>query len=241
MNLTSFFSNPDAIKMFNRVINSTSKTLSCGPGSQCEQNNNINNLEQKYIAAQNNLKTAPEQLFESERNYYLYSKGQSGYNQYINDKYTKEANSVVETLLSNFNSNILKITQMNDTLKSLTVNYNNELELNKDYYKKNERLRDKIQDNTTDIVTNDRKTHYEKENYDTLLGWNKFWFWIYVIAFIAFAYVIFSKSSFSLVMKLLFLAFFIIYPFVINHIVFFIIRMIAKLLTYIPKNVYLTL
>lgn len=240
MNFSSFFSSPDAIKTFNKVINSTSQQLLCGPGSQCAKDKESSNLEKKYRDSQNNMNTASQQLFDSEKNYYLYSKGQAGYNQFLNEKYTSEANKVVKDLTNNFNIEVHKVMQMNNTLKSLAVNYENEKELNQDYSKKNERLRDKIVDHDSDIITNDRKTHYEKENYDRLVGWNKFWFWIYIIFLLIFAVSLFVNASrFSLIQKLLILGFFAIYPFVINPIVFFIIRVIANLLTYIPKNAYL--
>jgi hypothetical protein len=128
MNFSSFFSSPDAMKTFNKVINSTSKELLCGPGSQCAIDKESNNLEQKYIESQNNVDTAPQQLLESEKNYYLYSQGQKGYNQFLNTKYTSEADTVVKDITDIFNLELQKVMQMNNTLKSLTVNYENEKE-----------------------------------------------------------------------------------------------------------------
>jgi len=242
MDISTFFSSPDAIKTFNQVIQSTSEDLLCGQGSQCAVDKESNNLEQKYIESQNNVNTASQQLLESEKNYYLYSQGQKGYNQFLNTKYTSESDTVVKDITDIFNLEVQKVMQMNNTLKSLTVNYENEKELNTDYNKKNERLRDKIEDHDSDIVTNDRKTHYEKEQYDALVGWNNLWFWIYIILLLTFAVAIFlGAPQFSLFMKIIIVILFAIYPFIINPIVFFIIRAIANLLTYIPKNAYLKL
>lgn len=177
---------------------------------------------------------------ESAKNYYVYTKGQVAYDQYIIDKLTNSANSDIVKKQAEFDENIKKVSRLNETLHSLIVNYTNESELYDNYVKTNGLVKQKIEEKGANIVTNDRKTYYEKDNYETLTAWYKVWFYVYVFLLVAFTLGMFlTQSAFSFKSKALILLGFILYPFIIDRILFFIMKLFAKIGSFIPKNVYL--
>lgn len=224
----------------NTLVQQASEAITCAPNSDCGIAKTANDLEQKYEASKINLRTAPVQLDESEKNYYVYTKGQSTYDQMQLEKVTKKANLETEKKQSDFDENIKKVSQMNDTLHSLIVNYTNEVELYDNYVKTNRLVKQKIEEKGSDIVTNDRKTYYENDNYDTLTAWYKVWWYIYIFLLVAFsAAMLLTPSAFSLKLKAIILLFFVAYPFIIDWVIFFVMKLCVKIGSYIPKNVYL--
>jgi len=229
----------ETTNQINQLLQQTSQSLLCGPGTECEKTRNSEDLQQKYLDSQTNLQTAPYQEKQAEKNYYTYTQGDSAYNDMIRARLVKEAENKTNDILINFNQNVKKATQLNDTLSSLTIDYEHILELYKNYVQENEILNNKIISFGTDLVTSDRKTYYEDQNYDILVSWYSIWRWIYFILLIVFAFGIFlSKSSYSIWAKLGLLGIFILFPYFINYLVFYLLKIVVNLQSLLPKNVY---
>ena len=61
----------------NALLKASTDALLCGP--ECQKVKMGETLKNKYLAAEENVKTAPYQLIEAKKNYYVYTKGQYEY------------------------------------------------------------------------------------------------------------------------------------------------------------------
>jgi Mn2+/Fe2+ NRAMP family transporter len=115
-------------------------------------------------------------------------------------------------------------------------------ELDSKYINENKKMGGIIRNTKTDIVTNDRKTFYEEQNNDYLAGWYKIIICIYIfLAIVFFASLFLLNIQISLLSKIIFVIFFLLYPFVITPIVLFILAKLTDLYNMLPTNVYKTL
>ena len=223
----------------NQLLSQANQSLLCGPGTECEKNKNNENLEKKYLDAKMNLLTAPKKYQDAEKNYYTQTLGVYGYNNVLETKLGDESTEEALKKITDFNENINEITKNNDMLEKLLKNHKYVEELYNDYIKKNEYLRTKVDSKTSDIVTNDRKTYYEIENYEILLKRHKLWVRIYYfILFLLTLYLLIEKNGLSSKIKILLILVFGLYPFLVDKIVFFIIKSIIHLYHLLPKNIY---
>ena len=226
----------------NELLAQSSQALVCGPGTECERTKKSEDLQQKYLAAQTNIQSAPYQEEAAEKEFYTYTQGDAAYNSMKTQRLQTEAEKKSNEIQSSFNENVNKAIELNDTLSSLTNNYQNVLELYNNYVEENGFLREKINYQKTDIITNDRKTYYEIQNYQILKSWYIIWRWIYFILLVVFGLGIFlTKSAYSFWAKLGLLALFGMYPYVIDYVVFYLLKAGASFISLLPKNVYTTL
>lgn len=58
----------------NQLLAQSSQALLCGPGTECERTQTSEDLQQKYLAAQTNVQTAPYQEQQAEKSFYTYRK-----------------------------------------------------------------------------------------------------------------------------------------------------------------------
>jgi hypothetical protein len=242
---TNYTFTKDQIENFNKLnelLQTSSESLTCGPGTECAKLKNTNELYQNYVEAQTNVKKAPYDLNHAEKEYYTYVEGPAAYNDILDKKINEKMNKMVETMNEEFHKNIKNAMRLNDTLKTSTINYSYVAELHKNYIRANNELKNKILSKDEDIVTNDRKTYYENQNYDVLLYWYKIWFGIYfALIFVFILGILLIKSSFPNWKKLGLLFLFIIYPFIIDPIILYIIHLLKSINSLLPKSVYTTL
>ena len=226
----------------NQLLAQSSQSLLCGPGTECDRTQKTENLQQKYLAAQTNIQSAPYQEEQAEKAYYTYTQGDAAYNAMKAKRLQETAEKKANEIQVSFNENSAKAIELNDTLSSLTKNYQHVTELYQTYVEENAILGQKIQSYRTDVVTSDRKTYYENQNYDIIKTWYSIWRWIYFILLIVFGVGIFlSKSGYSIWAKLGLFALFALYPYVIDYVVLYLLKAGANLGSIIPKNVYTTL
>ena len=81
-------------KDVNKLIAKANESVSCGVGSDCYRQKQIDKLHDIYNSKGVNKKTAPEQLDVARKNYYTYAFGQPGYiekeTQVLTDRVDKE-------------------------------------------------------------------------------------------------------------------------------------------------------
>ena len=232
----------DLTNQINQMLAQSQQSLMCGPGTECERAKKTENLQQKYLAAQTNILSASYQEQEAEKAFYTYTQGDAAYNAMQSKKLNEDAEKKANELHSRFNENSTTATELNDTLSSLTTNFQHVTELYQDYLKENAILREKIKAYGNDVVTSDRKTYYETQNYDILKTWYFIWRWIYFVLLIVFGVGIFlSKSGYSVWSKLVFFALFALYPYFIDYVVLYLLKAGANLISLMPRNVYTTL
>lgn len=226
----------------NQLLAQSSQALLCGPGTECERTQTSEDLQQKYLAAQTNVQTAPYQEQQAEKSFYTYTQGDAAYNSMKVKRLQSDAEKKSNEIQASFNENVNKAIELNDTLFSLTNNYQNVLELYYNYVEENAILKERIKYQKTDIVTNDRKTYYEIQNYEILKSWYVIWRWIYFILLIGFGIgILLTKSAYSIWAKLGLFALFALYPYFIDYVVFYLLKSGAGFISLLPKNIYTTL
>ena len=228
----------------NALLKASADSLLCGP--DCQKAKMEEELKNKYLAAGENVKTAPYQLIEAKKNYYVYTKGQYEYDIEEEAELHKNATSYANVLTAKFmdlsNSISTLITNYNIGLVSL----NNSATLYKDYKGKNLNMTQKLENNENGTITNNRKSYYENTKYNSLKSWHTTLIVIYYIIFVLFIIGLFinnkltiTNPAFKTNIGMIFI--FSIYPWLIQWILFGLMWLITTIRQYIPKNIYNTL
>uniref|UniRef100_A0A6C0BCD3 Uncharacterized protein n=1 Tax=viral metagenome TaxID=1070528 RepID=A0A6C0BCD3_9ZZZZ len=225
-----------ATSQINALLAQSKESLMCGPA--CQAQKNISGLEQTYVNAENNVKTAPEQLDEAKKNYYLALKGQSEYNKMILDDATKDADKLIKSLQEKFDEAGINTERQININDSLETNYHHMNDLYLQYSEENEKMDRTLKKVRDDIVTNDRKTYYEQQYIDSLESRYYWYRLLYIFLLLIIIGVVLFKYSGSWIKKLLIIICFILYPIFIVPIVIYLMKCIQYILGFFPKNVY---
>lgn len=228
------------LAQINTYIQNSEEQLRCGP--DCQALEATQTLKEKYEAAKTNLESAPGELQTAEKNYYTYIMGTSGYNDYITNKLTDQSNTVKKNIQSITNTLINEMKNLNDTYKTSYSSYTYLSKLDKKY---NDEI-DELEENmikgsitTGDVTTNDRKTYYEKQNYDALLEYYKISMWVFYILLIVFTIMLFvMNNTMGILKKIMFILFFLFFPFFSTGIALWMIRIFYNFMELFPSNVY---
>jgi len=228
-----------ATAQVNSLIAQSNEQLICGPA--CQKEKNISNLQEKYIGAETNLKTAPQQLEEAKQNYYKALEGQAGYNKIVLEKVTEDAKKVTTSLKIKFDSSVKEIQKLVSVYNTLRSNYSNLYNLSGEYAEENMKMAKTLKKIRGDIITNDRKTYYEQQSIDGLLWWYSWFRIVYIVLVIGFIITLLFKSYWWLY-KIIIILFFIFYPLYVAPLIVYILKCIKFGGSIIlPKDVYLSL
>ena len=227
----------ETANMINKLLEQSKDSLLCGP--DCQQQKTSNELEQKYLAAQSDLKTAPIDFQNAKKNYYVFTEGQSAYNNMLEGELKDKANKIGELIKEKFNEEIEQAQTLNLYLNTDIINSKNTLELYKNYLIKNEKSEKKIKYSHGDILTNDRKSFYENQESESLKGWyNVFLILYYILALVYFYKCILSRHLLPMKFKVSIFLFLVGFPHVVDPITQFLIHYTQKVIQLIPKDVY---
>lgn len=227
----------ETTNQLNALIEQSSQAIMCGP--ECQKQKNTEDLKQKYLDAQTNMLTAPIQLEEAKKNYYLFSGGQNAYNNVQENELKSKAEKISKLIAEKFLEEIKHAKILNFYYNSDIINSKNTIELYETYLKKNKTTETLIRDSKGDMLTNDRKSYYEIQEYDNLLKWNSRFMYFYYFCIILFIIgLLFLPNQFTNVQKVGFCIMFVIYPLIIDYIMSFLYKIINKIQSYLPKNVY---
>ena len=226
------------INKFNDLISSAKDAIMCN--SECQKQRQEEKLKQIYLNAKTNVASASNQEEVAQKNYILFTKGETAYNDFRDNQLGEKAQMVADTYKKNFDEETNKIKSQIGSYTGLLVNFKNVVELYAQYKKENIELFKELKDETNDILTNERKTYYEDQNIDRL----KFFYFyflltvyvIFVLCFAAFCLVYPSSTSWKI--KLALLLGFILLPFLSTWILGKIIYYAYEVYEFIPKNVY---
>jgi|UniRef100_A0A6C0CWJ9 hypothetical protein len=222
----------------NSALADSAKSLTCGP--DCQAQENIQTLKQIYLDAELNLQTAPTKLSVAEKNYLLSTLGEDGYSDYMTTRYGVQANQIGDKVTASFEKVVTESTNLTDLYYTLYTNYDYLGDLYNNYVTVNTDLKKDINKSTGDVVTSDRKTYYESQNYNYLKNWYIVYKFIYIVIVIVFIiFLFFRKSDYSFVSRILILIFFILYPIYITQSVFWIWNnVILRIWELLPSNIY---
>jgi|LauGreDrversion4_2_1035121.scaffolds.fasta_scaffold08599_3 hypothetical protein len=221
----------------NELLEQASSTLLCGP--TCQKVKKTEELKQKYLDAETNVKTAPIELERSKKNFYVFSEGNAYYENMLEKELNEKAEKISSLLSNNFNDELTSASTMNQYLNTSLINSSYVEELLDFYTKQNEVLTTKLMNHQGDILTNDRKTYYETEELNRLKKWYNVWWYIYyLLVFVFVLSCIFAPSTMTIVKKIILSILFIFYPYYIDVILRKIYKFFAGIYKRLPKNVY---
>ena len=134
--------------------------------SACQKERTEQELKEKLDLAQNNVKNAPQELETAEKNYYLFTKGNTKYDNMVLNRNIKGSNNFKEEAVENHNErmeeiNILKKQYDSDKIYTQRMDELVELKL----YEEKE-LKESIDAYNAKVYTNDRKVDYENKDMD---------------------------------------------------------------------------
>jgi hypothetical protein len=223
---------------FNSLLKKSQKAMLCGP--DCQKAEATRTLEQNYLAAQVNVQTAPNRLQDAAKKYYSYTQGPAGYTSYLDKESQTKADNMVETLKKTFGENISSAKTLAKTYSTQLINSQYAKEIYDKYLEENKNYKTRLQDNSYDIFTNDRKTYYEDQGIDTLKWWYTLFFTLYAILIIAYIlFFLISQSNFSILVRFLILLGLILYPFLSPRVFNYLVQIYYRIISVLPKNAYL--
>ena len=227
------------INKFNSFIQSASQQIACG--TECQEQKTAEQLKNTYLTAQSNLTLAKPQYDIAKKNYYVYVDGQNGYNQMMEEDYSKEANKITSEFKDNYDKEINKIKSLLVTYDGILINFRNVIDLYTQYKEENLKLYKSLKADVNDVLTNERKTYYEDQSIDFLNAIYKYAliiiYVIVVICYIVFSLIYPSDISFK-IRGILFLVFLVL-PFISTFLLGKLIQLIYWIFGLLPKNVYL--
>lgn len=224
---------------FNSLLDQARTAITCD--SDCQYRKTSKELQDKYLAAKSNISSGPQQLDDAQKNYLIFTQGQSGYSEYQDKTLEVKAEKVSEIFEKKFKEEIKNVTSNIHTYNSLLTNYKNVLDLYTKYKEENIILEKTLKNDSSDILTNERKTFYEDQGIDNLNYYYYVMVIIYIITIIVFGISIFVfPSDMNLAVKCGILVGLVIIPFISSYILALIISISHKIYNTLPKNVHLT-
>ena len=226
------------IEQVNDALAKSESSLTCGP--DCQAQENIKTLRQIYLDAQLNLQTAPTTLSVAEKNYLVSTLGEVGYSDYMTTRYSVQASQIGDKITTSFEKTVTESTKLSDLYETVYTNYDYLEDLYNNYTTVNTALKTDINNATGDVVTSDRKTYYESQNYNYLKNWYTVYKFVYIVIIIIFIIFLFvRKSEYSFVSRVFILILFILYPIYITQSVFWIWnKVILRIWELLPSNIY---
>ena len=226
-------------------LNKANNILSCD--SECQKNNKINELKQKYLDSVTNSKTSNIQEEQAYKNYIVYSQGTQAYNEHLDKSLNEKANKIAQMYEKNFNDNFSYVMTLLNSYKGLLVNFTNIYDYYFKFLDENTKYENNSKIQTADVLTNHRKTFYEEQNIDRIKLINTILFWIYYIFSVIFVVLFFIYSSnYRLISRILItiilFIYFIIYPYIAFKTSVIVINSLKNIKNSIfPKNIYTNL
>jgi len=223
----------------NSFIQQASNTIMCN--TECQKQKQAEKLKKAYLKSQETLASAPSQLHTTQRNYVVYTQGQTAYDELQDRELDEKATVIVDAFKENFDEEVTKIQSQISSYNGLLMNYKNVLELLMKYKKENGELFKDIKTETNDVLTNERKSYYEDQNIGSL----KFYYFyflltIYVICVLCFAgFSLMYPSQSSWIVRFIIFILLLALPFFSTWILGMIIYLVYKGYNLLPKNVYI--
>jgi hypothetical protein len=232
--------NPFDFNKFNSFLSQATDTIACG--TECQKQRTAEQLKKDYLNSQTNLDSASSQVQVAQQKYITFTQGQQAYNNLNTQQLEQKAQGETTNFQNNFNTEANAIQLAIGTYSGLYINLQNVYDLFVNYKNENEELYKSLKDETSDTLTNARKTYYEDEGIDNL----KFWYhYVLLLIYIIFA-LSFGVLSFIYPSQINWkyrLAIFIglaALPFISTYLLDLLLVILNYIYGLMPKNVHLT-
>ena len=233
---TDFYSDENISKI-NDLINKSSDSILCDP--KCQYNRYAENLKQNYLDAKTKLLNAPEQISIAEKKYYTFIGGDSLYDEKLEEQLKVQLNEKINEFNSIFNKEKQNAKNLIDGYSLTLKNSINTYELYDKYLLKIIALKEEIKNSSLDVFTNDRKIEYESKELENINSNYIFYLIFYFIISLVFILLLFFKNKgYKLFTKIFITIALIIYPFIVQSIVSFIVYFFTLIYSFLPRNVY---
>jgi hypothetical protein len=228
------------LNKFTSFIEKAKQAVMCD--SNCQKQKTADDLKQKYLASQTNLASAPAQVDTAKKNYVTFTQGELSYNTEKEQDLHKKAQIIIRTFNDTFNKESQQIKQEIETYNGLSINFKNVVDLYFKYKKENDDLNKNFKDNSSDVLTNERKTYYENQGIDSLnFVYNYILILIYVIFVIGYIFTSFLYNSYlNWKIRFVILLILLLLPFVSSWLLASIVSFIYKIYDLLPKNIHLS-
>jgi hypothetical protein len=223
---------------FNSLLEKATDAVLCN--SDCQRQRTAERLNRAYLNAQTNLASASNQQQVAQRNYVVFTQGNSGYNNLLDAQLTREANEIATAFTNIFNAESRNVERQINSYQGLTTNLQNVVDLSEKYKTENKELFNELKEETNDVLTNERKTYYENQNVEGLSFYYYYFlltiYYICVICFGFFTLVYPSQTNWKI--RLAIFIGFIFLPFFSTLFLSIIVYLSYKIYNLLPKNVY---
>ena len=228
-----------SLDKMNKLIEQASNAIACGP--DCQRKKKEEELKQKLLNSKTNLQSAPSQYEIANKNYYTFTQGSAGYDDYRETELREKANLITSAFESGFEDDIRRVTSEIETYDGLLINFRNVFDLYVKYKRENEELEKEIKQTRSDILTNDRKTYYEEQGIDNLKFYYSIFRIVYIVSVILFAVLVFVlPTQMKLMSKIGVIVLLVAYPFISTKLLSMVMNLYAKLVSLLPVNVHTT-
>ena len=235
-NMTNFLKKINLDKL-NKLADTVANNVTCGP--DCQHDKTAEELRVKYLNAQTNLNTAPNQLDDAAKKYFTFANGEEGYNEYIEKELGSRAKVITDSYKERMNKELENAKSKQDAYDGIYKNVANIYELHDKYKLENVDLELRVSDTKSDALTNDRKAYYEDQGIDNLdyyYSYEKYIYWIVALFVVT---LLFMNNQFGLPKKIIVTLAIITYPFISEYILSYIIGLWNKVYNWLPKNALL--
>jgi hypothetical protein len=192
----------------NKLLELASDYINCD--EECQKNKKTQKLYNKYIDSQTNLKMAPARLERNRKNYYIYTHGQEYYDDMMRNEANEKIKIITDELKTNFDEQLNLAKSMGELLNTTYSSSQIALSSLSDYEKLKLKLLNNIENNTNDVLVNDRTVYYDNESINKLKLYNKLFNFLYYFGIIIFMILKIPKNksdliSYGIIIGILFL------------------------------------
>ena len=219
----------------NALLQQATETIGCD--TDCQNANKKKELEKIFLDAKNDVVNAPLKLKNAAKNYYEFSSGDAGYNEYLDKELTAAAISESDVFVKKFNTNAADVERSIDMLDGLSVNRQNIVDLLQTFTDKNAKLSEEISDTENDTLMDERKMFYEEEGISGLgFYYNVLRFFYYAVLIIFVVLNFTNTSVYSFQQRVAVFVLIAIYPYFASKLLNWFLILVEAIKNILPKN-----
>lgn len=220
------------IAALTQTINS--KVL-CGP--DCQQNKNSEKLQQKYMTAKENVKTAPDKYNIAEKNYFTFVNGETWWKDHKREKINKNTEIELSKQNNNFIKKYEEVEKDVKYYKSQYLYLNSLDEILDDLENKNSVYKKDSSDHEKKVQTSYRRTTYYKRDINDIISYKSVITYFYYFLVIGLAItLLFFEGEFKNIKVWGIIIGFLSLPYLINPVFIPIQKLISSLFNSIFTN-----